>query len=192
MPHAHGGQLSHTPFAHPARNASAFGLREGMHVADFGSGSGAYVLAMAPLVGEAGQVYAVDVQRDLLRRTHTEAQHRGLKQVSVLWADLEQRGATKLAARSLDLVLVSNLLFQLEEKDVPLAEAWRVLKPTGRLVVIDWSDSFNGMGPIKQQVVSKDTALGLVRASGFELDRELDAGAHHYGLVCKVAPKAAV
>lgn len=176
-------------FAHPVRNVGAFGLGAGMKVADFGSGSGAYVLAMAPLVGESGHVYAVDVQRDLLRRTHTEAHRRGMRNVSVVWADLERAGASKLADRSLDLVLISNLLFQVEEKAAVLAEAWRVLKPTGTLGVIDWSDSFGGMGPVKQHVVKKEQALALLRDAGFELSHEFEVGAHHYGLLCRLMPK---
>lgn len=174
------------------RNVGAFGLTAGMKVADFGSGSGAYVLAMAPVVTASGHVYAVDVQRDLLRRTHAEAHKKGLEQVSVLWADLERPKATKLADRTLDLVLMSNILFQLEDAQPAFTEAWRILKPTGQLIVIDWSDSFNNMGPTKHAVVTKTRALEFARAAGFELVREFEAGAHHYGLVCRLSSKPSI
>src|SRR5437588_7612192 len=58
-----------------------------------------------------------------------------------IWADLEKPRASKLADRRADLVLISNLLFQLSDKKAPLKEAWRILKPAGRLAVIDWEDS---------------------------------------------------
>ncbi len=160
-----------------------------MKVADFGSGSGAYALLIAPLVGEAGRVYAIDVQRDLLRRLHNEAMRRGLRNVSIVWADLGAEESSKLPARSLDLVLMSNILFQLDDKRDALREAWRILKPTGQLIILDWSDSFGGMGPVKQHVVTKAGALELARETGFELVREFEAGAHHYGLVCRLVPK---
>lgn len=178
-----------TGFAHPRRNVGAFGIEPGMSVADFGSGSGIYVLHMAEAVEHAGHVYAIDVQRDLLRRVKSEAQRRGFKNVDVIWTDLERPSASKLSGRTLDLVLVSNLLFQVENKSAVLAEAWRVLKPTGKLVIIDWADSFGGMGPQKGDVVKKETALALARDNGFELLKEFSAGAHHYGLIFRLAPK---
>ena len=185
---------THTPFpaagfAHPVRNVGALGIEAGMTVADFGSGSGAYALAIAERLEGTGHIYAIDVQQDLLRRTHNEAQKRGYKNLSVIWADLEKENASKLADRSLDLVLVSNLLFQLDDKTAPLAEAWRILKPTGHLAIIDWSDSFGGMGPVKGDVITKDAALSLAQKAGFALQREFEAGAHHYGLIFRLVPK---
>ncbi len=184
--------LSTANFAHPRRNVGAFGIEPGMSLADFGSGSGIYVLHMAEALENSGHVYAVDVQRDLLRRVKNEAQRRGFKNVDVIWTDLEHTGSSKLADKTLDFVLISNLLFQVENKAAVLVEAWRILKPTGRLAIIDWSESFGGMGPVKKDVVTKDAALALARGSGFELQREFSAGAHHYGIICKLVPQKKV
>lgn len=170
-------------FAHPRRNVAVLGIEPGMSVADFGSGSGAYVLAIAERLEGVGRLFAIDVQRDLLRRIHTEAHRRGFKNVQIIWADLEKEGSSKLASHSLDVVLISNLLFQLEDKRAPLVEAWRTLRPRGRLAILDWSNSFSGMGPVKHDVVQKEEAIALAENSGFELMREFEAGAHHYGLI---------
>ena len=172
-----------TGFAHPARNVGALGIEPGMTVADFGAGSGAYVLAIASRLAGSGKVYAIDVQRDLLRRINTDADKKGLTTVNVLWGDLEKPQGSKLGDASCDLVLISNLLFQLEDKMTPLKEAMRILRPRGRLAIIDWQESFGGMGPIKSHVVDKKNAHQLAIGAGFELVREFDAGAHHYGLV---------
>lgn len=184
-----GTPLDTANFAHPRRNVGALGIEPGMSVADFGSGSGIYVLHMAEALEHSGRVYAVDIQRDLLRRVKNEAERRGFKNVDVIWTDLERRGSSKLGDKTLDFVLISNLLFQVENKAAVLTEAWRILKPSGRLGIIDWSESFGGLGPIKNDVVTKDAALGLVRESGFELQREFPAGAHHYGMILKLVPR---
>jgi ubiquinone/menaquinone biosynthesis C-methylase UbiE len=100
-----------------------------------------------------------------------------------IWGDLEAPKGSKIADHRLDLVLVSNLLFQVPDKSAIIREALRILKPTGRLAIIDWSDSFGGMGPRREDVVSKEAALELAAASECELTREFHAGAHHYGLL---------
>ncbi len=176
-------------FAHPRRNVGALPIEPGMSVADFGSGSGAYVLLIAEALANSGHVYSIDIQRDLVRRTQNEAHKRGFKNVEMIWADLERPGASKIADRTLDLVLISNLLFQIEDKVAVLSEAWRILKPSGHLAVIDWQESFGGLGPIKDDVVTKTEALELAQRVGFELQREFPAGAHHYGLVFRLVPQ---
>lgn len=177
-------------FAHPHRNAGALGIEPGMAVADFGSGSGAYVFAMAERMGGHGHIYAIDVQRELLRRIKNEAHRRGIGNVEIIWSDLERPGGSHIADAHIDLVLVSNLLFQVEEKDIVLAEAWRILKTGGRLAIIDWSESFGGMGPHKKDVIQKESAVSRATMCGFSLDSEFDAGAHHYGLLFVKRPDA--
>src|SRR3989344_8934900 len=119
----------HEDFAHPARNVGLLGISPGMKVADFGSGSGAYVLAIAKELQGSGHVYAIDIQKDLLRRTHNEAAKHGYTNVEIVWGDLEVPGGSKIADNALELVLISNLLFQIDDKRQVLAEAKRILRP---------------------------------------------------------------
>ncbi len=170
-------------FAHPPRNVLAMQIEPGMTVVDFGSGSGAYVLAIAECLAHSGRVYAVDVQQDLLRRTKNEAHKRGYKNVETVWSDLERSHGSKLADNLADRVVISNLLFQVEHKDVVLQEAYRILRPNGILAVVDWSESFGGMGPHKNDVVTKEKAIKMIKHVGFESLTDFDAGAHHYGLL---------
>ncbi len=174
---------AHVGFAHPKRNIIALGVEHAMRVADFGAGSGAYVLAMAEQLQNSGRIYAIDIQKDLLRRIHTEATKHGHKNVDVLWADLEIPGGSKLADKSLDLVLISNLLFQMDDKSVVIEEAKRIVKPGGRIAIIDWSESFGGLGPQRDAVVTKEAAYTLAKDAGLVFQKEFAAGAHHYGLV---------
>jgi len=173
----------HVGFAHPARNIRLLGIEPGMKIADFGSGVGAYVFAIAEVLAGSGHVYAIDVQRDLLRRVKNESNRLGYKNVEVLWSDLESSGGSKLKDGSVDLVLISNLLFQVNEKKIVIAEAWRIIRSGGRLAIIDWSDSFSGMGPPEDDVIKKESAISLAKSNGFELLKEFPAGAHHYGVI---------
>lgn len=182
-------------FAHPRRNVAALNVQQGQRIADFGAGSGAYTLAIADRLGGTGVVYAIDVQRDLLRRIANEATRRGYRNVEVIWSDLEVPRASKLADHSMDLVLISNLLFQVPDKLPILREARRIIKGGGNVVIIDWADPTSAhshgegsIGPRKDDIINKGAALEFARKSGLEFVREFAAGAHHYGLIFRPIP----
>ena len=178
-------------FASPKRTVDALPLEPRMRVADFGAGSGHVALELARQVPE-GRVYAIDVQADLLRRLKNEAARAGLKNVELIHGDISRPHGAKLADASCDLVLLSNVLFQQEQPAAALREAWRVVRPGGMAALIEWSDSFRGMGPAKKHVITRERALQLAGENGFEALREFDAGAHHYGFILKPLPPARI
>jgi len=169
-------------FVNPAQVIQTLNLKEGSVFADFGAGSGAYVLAAIPLVGETGKIYAIDIQKDLLLKLKQTITQNGVKNVSFLWCNFEKLGSTQLQNASVDVVLLSNTLFQLDDKNGAFKEAYRILKETGHLFVIDWSESYNGMGPETDRVVTKSSALDYATANGFVLHNEFNPGEHHYGM----------
>jgi len=171
-------------FSNPQKNVQKLHLTEGMHVADFGAGSGDYALALAARVGATGFVYAIDIQKDLLLKLKRDAEARRLK-VEVIRGDLDQEGGSKLGSESMDAAIVSNILFQADQKEVLAKEVYRILKPDGYAMVIDWSDSFGNIGPIPEHVIKKEVGRDIFLKAGFELDREFEAGSHHWGLIFK-------
>lgn len=170
-------------FADPEKNISYFGLQPGMVVADFGTGDGAYAIGMAKRVSPGGKVYAIDVQKDLLIRLKNSCQDKKILNIDFIWGDVENVGGTKIADRVIDLSLMSNILFQTKAGYTLATEAKRILKPGGRAVVIDWSDSFGGLGPQPTDVVKEEDAKKIFESAGFSFERGFSAGDHHYGLI---------
>jgi ubiquinone/menaquinone biosynthesis C-methylase UbiE len=170
-------------FADPENNIKQFALKEGSVVADLGTGSGFYTLAAAKAIGSSGKIYAVDIDSDMLARIKDEADDMDLKNVEIIKGDLEKSGGTKLADNSLDAILVSNILFQISNKDGLAKEVSRILKPQGRALVIDWKDSFGGLGPPKKVIFPMVAARDLFEIHDFEVEREISAGEHHYGII---------
>lgn len=173
-------------FANPEENVRKIGIQEGNRVADFGSGSGAYALALARAVGRTGVVYAIDVQKTLLARLKNIATQQHLDTIETVWGNIETINGTHLKNALVDVALLSNVLFQVDDREATLMEARRVVKPGGRVAVIDWTDSFNGMGPHRNDVVSKEKIRELAAHAGLTFEREFPAGTHHYGLVFSV------
>src|SRR3989338_9031748 len=147
-------------FSNPQHNIEQFALGDDMRVADFGTGSGAYALAAARAVGADGKVYAIDVRQEKL-------------------------GGSGLRDGAVDAVVASNILFQLKDKKTFFKEAKRVLASGGRLLLVDWAQSFGGAGPEASAVVREDEAKTLALDEGFTYIKSIDAGAYHYGLVFK-------
>ncbi len=173
-------------FLDPAKTLEQFGIGTNMIVADLGAGSGFYSLAAARLNKNGnGKVYAVEVQRDLLGRIKDAAEKEHLTHIEYLWANFEKLGGTKLHDHTIDRVIVSNVMFQVEDKGAAAKEIARILKPDGKVLFIDWSESFGGMGPAPDAVFSRTKAIELFRSAGFTEERDIDAGAHHYGIIFK-------
>ncbi|HEX5774832.1 MAG TPA: methyltransferase domain-containing protein [Candidatus Paceibacterota bacterium] len=170
-------------FSDPRENVLQLGLKEGMRVGDLGAGSGHYTIAAAAIVGGEGQVYAIDIQEDILKHIRDLAHAKALRNVSTIWGNLEKPGGTTLRDQTLDAVILANTLFQLEHKERVVAEIKRVLKPGGRLLVVDWAGAYGGMGPAPHHVVSERTAEELFIGNGFHKVKSLRAGPHHYGIL---------
>lgn len=171
-------------FADPEQIIRQCNLTEGMQVADLGAGSGAYTVAAARHA-RGGKVYAVEVQKELLARIQNEAARAHLTNIEVLWGNIEKYGGTKLKDVSIDFVIASNVLFQVDDRAAFVREVARIIKPGGRVLLVDWSDSFGGMGPSGESVITKPRAESLFVSAGFSVEKEVSAGAHHYGIVFK-------
>lgn len=172
-------------FSDPAQNVARFGITEGMVIADFGSGSGYYTLAASEAVGASGKVYAVEVQKELLKKVKDLSSTAFRSNIETIWGNIEQSGGSKLADASVDAVIIANVIFQTEDKEAVFAEAYRVLKPKGQLFIVEWKESFGGLGPYLGDVIAPDIMRSLAEHSGFTYVRSVPAGEHHYGLVLR-------
>lgn len=167
----------------PKNIVRAFGVKGGGIVADLGVGSGHMAFALSEAVGENGKVYAIDIQKGILERVKKESLEKGLKNIEIIWGDLEVVGGTKLREASVDVAVVANVLFQVESKAGLVHEASRILKTGGRLLLIDWYESFAGLGPATNAVVDEKTARRIFETGQFEFKSKIDAGEHHYGMI---------
>ena len=169
-------------FVVPEVVASHFHIREGDIVADYGAGSGFFLSVLSRAVGETGRVFACEIQKGLVEKLGDHARMQGLGNVHPLWCDLEASNGIKIATGELDIAVLVNTFFQMEDKKTAVQEMGRTVRKGGKFFVVDWSESFSGLGPQPNQVISAAETKALFESSGFIVEGEYDAGEHHYGL----------
>ncbi|MCB9815764.1 methyltransferase domain-containing protein [Candidatus Nomurabacteria bacterium] len=169
-------------FVIPEVVSSHFHLKEGDLVADFGAGSGFFLSPLSKAVGDTGRVFACEIQKQLVEKLGETAQAQGLSNIHPLWCDLEEPNGIKISTGELDAAILVNTLFILEDKAAALTEMARTIRSGGKFFIIDWTESFAGMGPQPGQVVTAADATALLESHGFVFEHDFPTGDHHYGL----------
>lgn len=176
--------MSDTGFFNPRELQHLIGITEGMHVADFGSGSGEIAVIFARMVGSDGLVTAIDVLPSGIESVKARARHEKLENLEAVRADLEVLRSSGLPDDSQDVVYLANILWQSGKKAEILTEASRILKHGGTLVAIEWNQK-QGIGPPAASRIKEDALKALIASAGLTSTQDFPAGAYHYGLMAK-------
>ena len=156
-------------------------LKEGEVVLDLGSGAGFDCFLAANRVGETGRVIGVDMTSEMIEKARRNAQKAGYENVEFRLGEIEN---LPVADNSVDIV-ISNCVINLSpDKERVFREAFRVLKPGGRLMVSDLVLLKELPDFIKTSVVSyisciagamkKEEYMGAIRGAGFQKVRIID------------------
>lgn len=151
----------------------------GMSYADIGCGVGYFTLPVAERIGPTGRVYAVDIQPEMLEELARRASARGLS--NILTVRCTER-EIPIASASIDVCCLANVFHELESPDVFLREIHRLLKPGGRVFVIDWKAIETPVGPPLSERVPIEKLREHVRAAGFMQLREHNIYPYHHML----------
>jgi len=165
-------------FLNPDEILKQLKLKKEMIAADFGSGSGGWALPLAKKL-EEGTIYAIDILEEPLSALRARAKLEKILNIETIRADVEKR--TPLSSNSVDLVLMTDLLFECEDKKMVLEEGKRVLKPGGKILVVDWKLNAP-LGP-EEGRVSVDDIKEIAKDLNLKLEKEFEAGIYHWGLI---------
>lgn len=140
------------------------GLREGEVLLDVGCGPGFFALPAARLIGPSGRVIGIDTAPEMVEAANGRAREAGVANLEVLRSE---ENTFPVADSAVDLLWIAFLAHELLEPVAFFRECRRVLRPGGRLAVIDWRKDPEAaeMGPaLDERVGEEDVAEALVSA----------------------------
>jgi len=170
-------------FTNPDKNIDQLNIVEGNKVVIFGSGAGGHSFAAAKALKGTGQVYAVDVRQDMLSKLKSDAMKQNLTNITPVLGNVESPHGSKQEDNFIDIVIIPNTLFAYDDKSSILKEAFRILIPGGRLLIVDWRGSFANMGPSPKDIVNQQEATQLATEAGLTFTQNIAAGTYHYGAI---------
>ncbi len=165
-------------FLNPQEVLKQLKLKEDMVAADFGCGSGGWVVPLAKKL-EEGKIYAIDILEEPLSALKAKIKLEKIINVETIKADVEK--GVNILDDNLDLVLMTNLLFECQDKKSVLVEGKRVLKKGAKLLVVDWKKD----NPLTKEIekVSFQEIKKIAEELNLKVEKEFEAGVYHYGLI---------
>ena len=151
------------------------GITKGMTCVDLGCGTGAFAFPMVLSVGDKGIVYAVDKNAYMLERIRAKNPPPNL---ILLLCDANQTG---LGSHIADFCLIALVLHELEQPYTVMSEAFRLLKPDGTLVVVEWKAEPDVVrGPSHVNRLYREQIERLFKRAGFSRFKYIDWTKNYY------------
>jgi len=153
------------------------GIKTGDTCIDLGSGTGTFAIPMAEAVGRSGRVYAVDNSERMLGMIIAKNPP---PQLITIEADVAQIG---LGDGIADVCLLAFILHEVQEQDKLIAEAYRLMKPGGRVIILEWRTEADIPMPPKHRRISRDKIEEMFRQVNLALTDYIERTASHYAAI---------
>lgn len=161
----------------PLKYLKEKGLKKGMAFADIGCGPGFFVFPASEIVGKEGKIYALDTQQEMLNELK---KRRPAENVIVLKSDETN---LPVEGKAVDMALMVFVLHEVHHPVDFLKEVKRTLKPSGKLIVIDWEKKVEENGPPFEERVPKEKAGEIFAQAGFKNIETNSLNPSHYEVV---------
>jgi len=170
----------------PAELVAALGLQKGQAVADVGAGTGYLNARLAAAVGKKGRVIAIDVERPLVEHMVRRAALEGTPQVTPRLGRFDDPG---LLPGEVDLILMVDVYHHVEDREAWARRLLPALRPGGRLVVVDFKDGEQPVGPPPGHKLPEAQVKAELQAAGWALDQQIELLPHQFVLVYRPAAR---
>ena len=163
----------------PVETLKKLGIKTTDSVADIGCGIGYFTIPAAQMIGD-NSAYALDTSPEMLAEVELRSTAAGIKNIeTVKTAELD----LLIPDESVSFGLMVNVIHEIVDKIQFLEEISRIIKPGGKLAVIDWEKAETEMGPPIDHRIAKEEVVSMLEELGFHWQQTLSFTENFYGLV---------
>lgn len=163
----------------PVETLKKLGLEATDSVADIGCGIGYFTIPAAKMIGN-NRAYALDTSPEMLAEVELRSNVAGLKNIkTVKTEELD----LMIPDVSVSFGLMINVIHEIVDKTQFLEESSRIIKPGGKLAIIDWEKGETEMGPPVDHRISKEELTAMLKEIDFECQETMNFTGNFYGLV---------
>lgn len=149
----------------PDQIMDALGIADGSVVAELGAGGGWFTVHLARRVGPNGLVYAEDIQPQMIEYIGRRVQREGLANVRTVLGTAQD---PRLPA-GIDVVLIMDVYQEIEDPVTLLRNVERLLRPQGRIGIVNFIKGGGGPGPAPDERVDPDVVIRTAASAGLQL-----------------------
>lgn len=164
----------------PEETLLALGLTQDVDFADIGCGIGYFTIPAAKIVSPIHKIYAIDPAADMIAEARKRAREAGICNIEFVQSDPMD---FKIPNESVDFALLANVLHEIQGKETFARQIWDVLRPGGKLAMIEWNSQIMEMGPPENHRISQQETDRYMLEAGFNLFDALDLGNMFFGRV---------
>lgn len=156
---------------------SELNLKEADYFLDLGCGTGDYSIYASEIVGNSGIIYALDKWKNLVDDLQEKTGSQGRANIRTMVADIT--GALPIEDNCIDVCFLATVMHALnptKDGNMLFNEIRRILKPEGRMAIIECKKEDMPFGPPLQMRLSAEEIENSVRPYGFEKMSTVDLG----------------
>lgn len=164
----------------PRETLLLLGLTEEGSLADIGCGIGYFAIPAAVIVGADRQVFAIDPSVEMLEEAAVRANEADVSNIRFIHSDPED---FKMPSDSVEFALLANVFHEIPEKGAFVRQVWDILKPCGKLMLVEWNGEIREFGPPADHRLAEAECDRLMTTGGFAIQDKMNIGEMFYGRV---------
>ena len=166
----------------PEETLIKLGLHEGDVMADIGCGIGYFTVPASKIVGDNGNVFAMDILPEMLQDVGKKIKDNNISNIEIL---LTEENDLKLEDNKITFAFISTVLHEANEKEKFINEIKRILSPKGRIAIIEWQKINSEFGPPIEHRLDKVDLIKILNSLEFSNISTIDIGENFYGLIAQ-------
>lgn len=162
----------------PTETLNKAGLTSDMTICDIGAGTGVFAFPAAKITADT--VFALETSDEMLEILQSRKKEFGADNLIIK----KVRGARlPLEDHSCDMVMMVTVLHEIEEPAILLNEIRRILRPNGKLAIVEFHKEETPLGPSASHRISIEQTEKLCRSSGYAAVDTFNLGENFYSMV---------